>query len=395
MLVPPRRTSYDPGMPREGLSRFFRQVDRLGTSRSPALNAQKSSTEESVVAAPTTPIDDARPSSAPDPLLQDNNGFAKLVGGALAIRGARIQPAISLRGNTLGRFGVSSELAAGDPAFGEALAADRAESMARMRRYVSPALEAADAGFADAVAADSAAVMGESILGESIAGAGLGLADLVPEIAVGALATSGLDYLMRHEYHNSPVQPGEVTFEVDGKTVPAKTFHNKIEKTSSSKPADVSFQRDEAGLDAAYSNSKGTYYDPSTKTEYIKGSTTPTDWYDDFSKIPFGDTAKSEWYSQAMDAYGKLTSSGQPVDRLVGHSLGGAVALEMANNLGKQGIKAATRTFGAPVLDVMPRNFHNVKPERYRHPLDPVSIADRGAKWEKVMTYPHTYTGFQ
>ena len=392
MLVPPRRTTYDPGMPREGLSRFFRQIDRLGASRSSAATSQMSPTEEPPGVTPASmQVDDARPSSSQqDPFtgLQDTNGFAKLVGGALAIRGARIQPATSLRSNTLGRFGVSSELAANDTAFGEALAADRAESMARLRRYASPALEAADAGFAEAAAADSAAIMGESI-----AGASLGIAELIPEIAVGALATSGLDYLMRNEYHNSPDLPGEVSFEVDGKTVPAKTFHSEpIKKTSR---AEISLQRDEAGLDAAYSNSKGTYYDPGTKTEYVKGSTTPTDWYDDFSKVPFGDTAKSERYGQAMDAYGKLTSSGHPVERLVGHSLGGAVALEMANNLGKRGVKMTTRTFGAPVLDVLPRNFHNEKPERYRHPLDPVSVADRGAKWGKVMAYPHTYTGFQ
>ena len=296
------------------------------------------------------------------------------------------QPATALRGNTLGRFGVSSELAASDPAFGEALAADRANSLARVRRYVSPALEAADAGFAEAVAADSAAIVGESVLG----GAAMGVADLVPEIAVGALATSGLDYLMRNEYRNSPVQPGEVTFQVDGKDVPAKTFHHQ--EPVKSQP--VSFEGDEAGLTKAYSKARGVYYDPATKTEFVKGSTTATDWYDDFTKFPFGNTANSERYNQAWSAYNDLSASGQPVDRIVGHSLGGAVALEMANNLRKKGKNVETRTYGAPVLDLMPRAFQKNAPERYRHPLDPVSIADRGAKWGSVKAYPHSYTGF-
>ena len=40
-----------------------------------------------------------------------------------------------------------------------------------------------------------------------------------------------------------------------------------------------SFRRDEAGLDCAYNNetSTGIYYDPETRTEYIKGSKTVRD----------------------------------------------------------------------------------------------------------------------
>jgi hypothetical protein len=30
-----------------------------------------------------------------------------------------------------------------------------------------------------------------------------------------------------------------------------------------------------------------------------------------------------------------------------------------------------------------------------KHPLDPVSVLDRGAKWGSVVAYPHSYTGFQ
>ena len=48
---------------------------------------------------------------------------------------------------------------------------------------------------------------------------------------------------------------------------------------------------------------------------YIKGSSTATDWWDDVSKIPFGDTAQSEMYGQAVGAYKKLNGGGKPVDR--------------------------------------------------------------------------------
>jgi hypothetical protein len=131
----------------------------------------------------------------------------------------------------------------------------------------------------------------------------------------------------------------------------------------------------------------GVFYDPDTRTEYIKGSSTARDWYDDFTKIPFwGDTGNSERYQQATDAYSKLQSAGKPVDRVVGHSLGGSVALEMQS---RQGIPKS-RTFGAPVLVLNPLG----KVERYRRPLDPVSILDRKAKWGGLSAYPHTYTGF-
>ena len=142
---------------------------------------------------------------------------------------------------------------------------------------------------------------------------------------------SAVDQLMRNEYKNSAVKPGAVTFEVDGKAVPAKTFHETPpEKVKIEAPT---FKADETGLDRAYENPQGTYYDPATKTLHVKGSVTPTDWVDDGRCIPFGDTAQSERYSQAMDAYKDLKSQGKDAGRIVGHSLGGAVALTMQKNL--------------------------------------------------------------
>lgn len=242
----------------------------------------------------------------------------------------------------------------------------------------------------------------EPLLGASAEGvveaAGIGAAEFIPGISLGVAGIMGLNYLEdnmpKEQDFETPVQPGEVTFEVDGKSVPAKTFHNKSTPTKvEQQPA--TFKHDEEGLTKAYSNPKGTSYDPTTQTEYVRGSVTPRDWFDDFSLIPFGNTAYSERYSQAMKTYNDLQSSGQPVKRVVGHSLGGSVALEMQKNLAKKGRNVETRTFGAPVTDLAPfgRVYKNV--ERYRHPLDPVSVLDRSAKWGKFKPYSHSYTDFE
>ena len=127
-----------------------------------------------------------------------------------------------------------------------------------------------------------------------------------------------------------------------------------------------------------------------TKTLYVKGSVTPTDWVDDGRYIPFGATDQSERCQQAMDAYNELKGQGKDVQRIVGHSLGGAVALTMQKNLKIP----ESRTFGAPVMDFNP--FGHA--ERYRHPTDIVSILDRGATWgpwSGVNPFSsHSYSGF-
>jgi esterase/lipase len=53
-------------------------------------------------------------------------------------------------------------------------------------------------------------------------------------------------------------------------------------------------------------------------------------------------------YHKAEDAYNKLIKEGKPVDRVVGHSLGGAMALQLQ----KDKDIPLSRTFGAPVLDI-------------------------------------------
>ena len=272
------------------------------------------------------------------------SGFGKLVGGALALRGIQSQTSVN-----------ALRAAPGFEALAEPLLGDAAGGVAAT---------------------------------EGVAG----LAELIPELAVGGLGVMAFDKLDRSEYHNSPVKPGEVMFEVDGKKVPAKTFHN--ENVLSVKPQPASFKRDEEGLTKAYANKAGTFYDPATKTEYIKGSTTATDWIQDFENLPFSNTAKTERYGQALDKYNELTAQGQRPERLVGHSLGGGVALQMDSDLARRGHHVKTGTFGAPVLDVM-SPFNGSKPERFKHWGDPVGALDFGATHGKFKLYPHSYTGYE
>ena len=62
------------------------------------------------------------------------------------------------------------------------------------------------------------------------------------------------------------------------------------------------------------------------------------------------------------------------IDRVVGHSLGGSVALELGDKH-----KIETRTYMAPVVDTGLFNL-GIQPERYRNENDPISMFDRGAK---------------
>ena len=123
---------------------------------------------------------------------------------------------------------------------------------------------------------------------------------------------------------------------------------------------------------------------------YVKGTVDAQDWWDDFTKVPvWGNLQNSRRYADAERAYNDLLQRGMPIDRVVGHSLGGSIALQ------EQKDKAIdfSRTFGAPVFDLNP--LKRGTQERYRHILDPVSIFDRGASFGDIRSYPHSYGGFQ
>ena len=142
----------------------------------------------------------------------------------------------------------------------------------------------------------------------------------------------------------------------------------------------ATFKQDEEGMKKAYSDTTypGVYYDQSTGTMYVKGTVNAQDWYDDFTKIPaWGDIHDAVRMKDAEKAYADLLQRGMPVNRVVGHS---PLQLQKNKNL------EFFRTFRAPVVDwdvsvTDPLNLRAKGAEdRYRHPLDPVSILDRKAK---------------
>jgi len=146
---------------------------------------------------------------------------------------------------------------------------------------------------------------------------------------------------------------------------------------------------DSEGLSRAYNSPNSVYVDGNRM--YISGTHNLRDVFDDITKIPFwGDVKNSERYQQAATA---LKDNPQ-VDTVIGHSLGGSVALEINKQNNNQ---FKTRTYGAPVLDFsFDRNPNN---QRFRHPGDRISMFDTGAvNEEQTTTYglinPHTYDDY-
>ena len=94
--------------------------------------------------------------------------------------------------------------------------------------------------------------------------------------------------------------------------------------------------------------------------------------------IPFGLTSQSLRFEQAQRA---LTPQ---IHTLVGHSLGGSVALEMASRYGLK-----SEVYGTPVASV------SASSTRHRHPFDPISMFDLGAATSGSPSMdPHSYSGF-
>jgi hypothetical protein len=109
-------------------------------------------------------------------------------------------------------------------------------------------------------------------------------------------------------------------------------------------------------------------------TLYVAGSHTKTDWYDNFTKMPFwGDLRQSHRYKEADKM---LDANRDQVHNVVGHSLGGSIAHELQKN--HPGLR--TVTYGSPAIS------WGSGGERYRNNYDPFSALDRGATRE---THPN------
>ena len=142
---------------------------------------------------------------------------------------------------------------------------------------------------------------------------------------------------------------------------------------------------DREGLQSAYQ--QGDSYIRGD-TMYVAGSHTATDWYDNFTKIPFwGDLRKGYRYGQAD----KMLKANPQVKNIVGHSMGGSVAHEMQRNYGLRSV-----TYGAPSV-----SLGGSGGERYRNRYDPFSFFDRGSTQEvhpdpfKYLSLTHDYHNFK
>jgi len=107
---------------------------------------------------------------------------------------------------------------------------------------------------------------------------------------------------------------------------------------------------------------------------YIAGTRSAVDWAAD-TLIPLGMTRHTPRGKTAELFYSLYRPT-----RVVGHSLGGAVALDIAEDHA-----IASTTYGAPVASLS-------SGDRHRDYFDPVSMFDFGAT--NRLSYPHSYAGY-
>ncbi len=109
---------------------------------------------------------------------------------------------------------------------------------------------------------------------------------------------------------------------------------------------------------------------------YVAGTSSLGEAMDDRAR-PVGLTKGTKRYIDAE----RVLQANPKIRRVVGHSLGGAVSLE----LGKQRPDLKTRTYGAPVVSVTPG-------ERYKSAGDPVAALDFGATMTAPKSINHIVT---
>ena len=154
---------------------------------------------------------------------------------------------------------------------------------------------------------------------------------------------------------------------------------------------------DEEGLKLAYDAKNGLYQHYNKL--FIAGTRDfPGDHIDDL-KLPFDDTLNKTKRGRDADAYYR---SHHEVDTVIGHSLGGAVALSLENQYKKQGNNPygiiQSKTFGSPTVSTI---FSGTSPNRIRWAGDPISAFDFGSttvypsfktRWKQSA---HSYAGLE
>ena len=131
---------------------------------------------------------------------------------------------------------------------------------------------------------------------------------------------------------------------------------------------------DRQGLQEAYKLDSGVF--PAGDTLYVAGTKSLRDVWDNL-KIPFGATRHTQRYEDAS----RTLKAMPQIRRVVGHSLGGAVTLELQ----RASPNLKTVTYGAPVISASGG-------ERHRALFDPVAMFDFGATTELPRGInPHGY----
>jgi pimeloyl-ACP methyl ester carboxylesterase len=162
---------------------------------------------------------------------------------------------------------------------------------------------------------------------------------------------------------------------IDERKKPKRTNH-----LSPPIPLSIPPITDKVGLNKAYGRGSKLYTHGNTL--YIAGTSSLQDVWDDL-KIPFNQTAHSERYRKAAS----LLKVNKDIQNVVGHSLGGSVALELQKNFPDRKFKS--NTYGAPVFSISGAD------NRFRNYFDPVSLLDRGAKNSlHVGLNPHSFVNF-
>jgi hypothetical protein len=148
------------------------------------------------------------------------------------------------------------------------------------------------------------------------------------------------------------------------------------------------------GLDRAYKENNYVFKNGSTL--YIAGTQTRRDIYDDITKVPFNRVDKSQRYLDASQIIEKSILDNKPISNIVAHSLGGSVGLKLVENYKEHPM--TTTVYGAPIKTATDTLLSTtISGERYRHPYDPVSYFDGGAKTIPIQNNiinPHSYNGY-
>ena len=149
---------------------------------------------------------------------------------------------------------------------------------------------------------------------------------------------------------------------------------------------------DRAGLKNAYDSPSGLY--KTGKTLYISGTTgkdgsITRDILDDLIHLPSRSAENTEKYKDAI----KMLEQSPEITRLVGHSLGSAVANTLDQNFPN---RFETTTYATPAVKPKRKGKQNPKHRDYRNPNDPVSVLDGYAITSNFNdTNPLTAHGFQ